>query len=858
MKLPSRADPSLLAAKTDSLATWSTPASRQRPSDGATPAQALGELAQAQIRCVLNLVLMALTLLAYSAQSTLQLVTVWYTFLFTSLSALALWSWAKLLPNQSTVDGWRLGQRVASIILDNLCISWVLYFGGQILAGVYVIYLWITIGYGIRYGTTYLYGNLAVSLACFITVASLSPFLRSLPALSIGLGFGLIVVPLYSGFLIKRLYAAVAHAEAATRAKGDFLAKMSHELRTPLHGVIALSELFSAEMSEVQRSEMVRLIANSANTLLDLINRVLDLSKYESGTFALQHEPMDLHQVVAQTLDILLPQASLKRLVLSVFVDATVKNRLVGSPRQLQEVIINLAGNSIKFTDSGSVRIAIIKKSSKLNDDTFVLSISDTGPGMTQEYLARVFDPFSQSDDTATRQHGGSGLGTTIARDLIKLMRGRIAIKTAPGVGTRIDIELALELQTSLDRVPLDAPELIVLVGLGATADRFRQQLSEEGLCAVTEYGIGELHRNLHLVPPRTCFFLHYSIADTVVALLREDLHRQGRLAAPVVIGMGEDGDRPAAIASGLLSYLAPDCTRADLRRVLDLASNLMPPNDWAPPAVVRAETASLILVAEDSATNQVIARMALERAGYRCHIVSDGERALDELKTGAYDLAIIDMHMPSMDGMEVAKLYNFGAFSDPRRTPIIMVTADNRPDLVADADLAGVARFAIKPLRPSLLIQIVQDILLQRQAHELEDAGTDAAVKPAREEELAPEMDDVIFQELLSYMSVPEAREFFAEFGEDAEGYIQTVRNAMEGGIGEGRVREEMHALCGSARTIGAFRLAAIARRVEYAEGPAKHFDRRNFADDLMTELRAVQQTVEQRLVVALNAPLS
>ena len=857
MKLPFKTTAKRVHTTNEVPSTWSAASSPQLTVAAAPAVAALSELAQAKIRCVVNLVLIGLTLLAYHLQPTLNIVAVWFTFLFTALSAFSLWLWAKFLPKRPGVDGWRLAQRVASIILDNLSISCVLYIGGQTLAGIYVLYLWITIGYGMRYGAAYLYGNLAVSFCSFVVVASLSPFLRQFPELAVGLAFGLIVVPLYSGFLIKQLYDAVASAEAAARAKSDFLAKMSHELRTPLHGVIALSELFGGENSEIQRSEMVRLIANSSNTLLDLINRILDLSKYESGTFALQHEPMDLHSLVAETLDILSPQAVSKQLVLSFFVDAAVKNKLIGSPRQLQEVIVNLAGHGLKFTDSGSVQVGITKSSSRRGEDSFVLSIADTGPGMTQDYLARVFDPFSQSDDTATRQHGGSGLGTTIARDLIKLMGGDITIKTALGVGTRIDIELTLELQTCLEDDNVAAPELIILVGLGTIADNLRRHLGERTVCAVKEFGIGELHRNLHLIPPRTCFFLDYSIAETVLGLLREYLQRQGRRAAPVVIGVGEEGDRSTAVAAGLLSYLTPESPRADVARVLNLASQLLPPAAWTPIEVLRAESASLVLVAEDSPTNQIIARMTLERAGYRCHLVADGERALDELQTGAYDLAIIDMHMPSMDGLEVARLYNFASFSNPQRTPIIMLTADNRPDLVADADLVGVARFAVKPLRPSLLVQIVQDILLQRLAQNNSPSSTETNDELPSDVDSVPDIEDSLFNELMSYMSVDEAEQFFGEFAEDAEGYIETVRKAMEGGIGEARLREDMHALCGSARTIGAFRLAAIARRVEYDSDAPTHFDRRSFADDLTAALRAAMQTNHQRLAIPSAAPL-
>ena len=808
----------------------------------------LGEIAQAKIRCAMNLALVALALLACYLQPSLELRLVGYTFLFTAFSALTLLFWARAIARRPSTDPWRIGQRSASIILDNIAISWILYFGDQTLAGVFALYLWTTIGYGVRYGPSYLYAGVGASLLGFGIVIAASDFWRAFPALAFGLSAGLLVVPLYAGYLIRLLYGALARAESAARAKSDFVAKMSHELRTPLHGVIALTELLTNDLSEEQRLDMTRLIRTSSNTLLDLINRILDSSKYESGSFVLQIEKMELHRTLAETLDILLPQASAKGLSISLYVDPRIEHQLMGSPRQIQEVIINLAGNAVKFTDSGGVRIGALASTTTRDRDAIVLSVVDTGPGMEQDYLTRVFDPFSQADDSVTRQHDGSGLGTTIARDLIQLMDGGIVIKSAPGVGTRIDVELHLPRQSTQSIPDFRLPHQVVLVGFGHESGPIKALLRSFPTLELIEVGIGELHRQLHLIKPKVCFVTACAIADTVLPMLREHLTRMGRQSVPVVFGFGTEDERPTAFREGLTTFLTPASDRDELHRAFHLAAQLLPESESivAPAA---QDIAGLILIAEDNSTNQFIARMTLERAGYRCHVVGDGERALDELQTGAYDLAMIDMHMPGMDGLDVARLYNFAVADNAIRTPIVMVTADNRPDLVADADLVGIAKFAIKPMRPSQLIQMVQDLIVQRQTTASKQNIEISVAEFAHTVADVPEVHEELFEELLEFMTSTEAYTFFKEFEEDARGFIDVVRLAMDGGVGATKMRNAMHSLCGAARTVGAQRLAAISRQIEYTNERDARFDYRTFATSLEHALSSVMDRFYERI---------
>ncbi len=811
------------------------------------PAVTLGEFAQAKIRCWMNLALITLALIAYQNQPALGLLTIWYTFLFTAISAAALLMWARVVSTHPPNSRARVWQRIASIVLDNISVSWILYFGGETLAGVFSVYLWITIGYGMRFGLRYLFANLVTSIVGFAIVATQSPFWILHPFLAFGLAIGLIVLPLYAAFLIRQLHEAVRRAESASRAKGDFLAKMSHELRTPLHGIIALADLLGGTESATQRTEMLRQISVSSNTLLDLINRILDISKFESGSFALQHEPMNLHAVLDDTISILSSQAKAKGLALSAFYDAGVENRLMGSPRQLQEVLINIAGNALKFTTVGSVQIRLVGNASTANHVSFRISIADTGPGIHKDYLQRIFDPFSQADDSITRQHGGTGLGTTIARDIVSLMGGQILVESELGAGTTVNIELTLEKSLRKPRLATEYPLRVAVIGAAPQSlSTLQARLKELGVFEVATAAVGDLVQ-------ADCGFLDLTMPLDARARFISSISTEGPLALPL-IGFGDEGLREVAIQLSLLGFVPSELPPAALRRALDLA--MLALTRAEDEAECRSEgNGHLVLIAEDNGTNQMIARIALERAGYRCTIVEDGNKTLEELSSGLYDLALIDMHMPHMDGLEVARLYNFAVGAQTKRTPIVMLTADNRPDVVADAELAGILRFLVKPIKPSALLRVVHDLLEARATPTGALHVTSIAPAPlASVATAAPEtteVDPLILAELLSYMNTSEARQLFGEFLEDAHQAIASVHRAGEAEIPFSIIRDAMHALCGAARTVGAVKLAAMARRIEYAKEAEVRAQPGVYVAGLEAALAAASAHIEERLGV-------
>lgn len=814
----------------------------------------LGELAQAKVRCILNIALMVLALIAYSHNPHLGLPRVWYTFIFTASSAGFLYFWALLISKAQIAHKWRITQRIFSILLDNIAITWILHFGGEALAGIFGIYLWITVGYGMRFGLNYLYINLAASLIGFTVGVYFTEFWRAHLYLAMGLGFALLIVPLYSAFLIKRLHEVIWVAKAAYQAKSDFVAKMSHELRTPLHGIISTTDLLARTSSSPQQKEMIRIISVSSNTLLDLINRILDISKFEAGTFTLQQEPMDLHVVMNDTVNILWPQANHKALLFHVYTDISIENHLIGAHRQLQEVLINLCGNAVKFTDSGRVSLRALYDSETKDDVSINFEISDSGPGIPEEYIDRLFDPFVQADNSVTRKHGGTGLGTAIAKELVNLMGGEISVQSARGVGTTFKFRITFSKNSQQDGHSQIFPINLICLGFDSILEQKHlidmfspygpKLFFQSGFENLSDFrkddaGIGAILVNVNT---------YEAELPSIVKCISTQL---GGALMPIA-AYGENENATRIINAGFHSLIGSKSSSIAVARMLNLSMNLR--KEYLPQKSSASSNRPLrILVAEDNPTNQTIARIALKDAGHESLIVDNGQDALDELLGGNFDVAIIDMHMPVMDGIEVSRLYGFSELDPERRIPIIMMTADNRAEVIADAEMAGIDKFLVKPLRPAVLIDAVHKVYGARvrsvPSSTSSDVDFDFSFKKAETESTGEDqlIDLEIVEELLAYMAPSERDEFFREFFEDASNYISQFMRLSDT-LDLNAIRRDMHALCGAARTVGAVKLAKRARKYEYMQEELLRSNSESYGsemgsllEDTFSELRVI-----------------
>ena len=365
-----------------------------------------------------------------------QLFAVWLILLGELLLSLLLLAAILHNPGISHVRRW------IGMVADYAAIGAVMTLQGETASPLYSGYLWVTIGNGLRFGNRYLYYATALSTLSFLVMMQITPYWQHSPYLSWGLLAGAAAVPLYFASLLKALTKAIADARRANEAKSRFLANMSHELRTPLNGILAMAELLAASKLQKDQRESADMIQTSAQTLLLLIDEVLDISAIEAGKMRRHDQDFDLTELLSRVYRMLMPQAQSKGLDLHVDTDIRVPGQLHGDINHLTQILLNLLQNAVKFTQQGSVTLQVRELSRDSERICLLISVRDTGIGIPEEARVRIFKPFEQVDSGRDRRFGGSGLGTTIAKSLTELMGGTIGVEPNPGGGTHFWVEL--------------------------------------------------------------------------------------------------------------------------------------------------------------------------------------------------------------------------------------------------------------------------------------------------------------------------------------------------------------------------------------------------------------------------------
>ncbi|QSQ60142.1 ATP-binding protein [Xanthomonas translucens] len=336
-------------------------------------------------------------------------------------------------------------RRIIGMIADYGLIACAMVGMGEPLAWMYVVVMWVTVGNGLRYGTGYLYLAVAMGGLSFGTTVLVTPYWRENIRLGIGLLIGLLAVPLYVSGLLRQLTSATKEAQRANGAKSRFLANMSHEFRTPLNGLSGMTELLSATKLDAEQRECVSTIQASARSLLSLVEEVLDISAIEAGKVRINKSEFSLRESVDQIGLILQPQARSKAIGYHVEIGPDVPDRLSGDVGHLRQILLNLAGNAVKFTELGriDIRVRLLKIESGLTWLSF--DIVDTGIGVPVSMRSRLFDAFEQADVGLARRYEGTGLGTTIAKGLVESMGGSIGYQENPPCGSRFWFDLPFE-----------------------------------------------------------------------------------------------------------------------------------------------------------------------------------------------------------------------------------------------------------------------------------------------------------------------------------------------------------------------------------------------------------------------------
>lgn len=624
-----------------------------------------------------------------------------------------------------------LVRRGLGIFADLTPLTIALATGGEALSVLYPTYLWIVFGNGFRFGVGFLTLATGVSIVGFAIVIAVSDFWGAHTNVSSALLVAQIVLPIYVATLIRKLNRAIELAEAANRAKGRFLATMSHELRTPLTAIIGMGGLLkSTDISKDQRT-MVATIDTSAQSLLTLINEILDFSKFEAGKLSLEVEPFDLHAVLGRVRTILHGQAEEKGLRLRISVDPRLPYRLRGDAQRLLQVLVNLIGNAIKFTDQGDVELAVHLHGAERGETLFRFEVSDTGIGIPVDKQAQIFEGFSQADDSIARRFGGTGLGLAISRQLVHGMGGEIGLQSAVGAGSVFTFKLPLEIDRDAEDKPIDPSALSVML-IGSEPDvveRLFLWLSGYSISPMIIEHVETLTTILSdpSAMAGTVVVVNDRAEDPLVAAFSDRICEVQRSHMPIVIEVckSQAWTEPSAEWPVGVVLSSPDEEPA-LGNALHAAFAIMAP--WTvddEPLSGQASPTSgdidavdpelgrrgrRVLLAEDNSTNRMVISRMLEMAGYDVVAAATGDEALDVLADNDFDIALMDVNMPGTSGLDVVRLHRLSEI-DGRHLPIVALTADATEDARRRCVDAGMDDFLTKPVEPNRLFAMIDGL---------------------------------------------------------------------------------------------------------------------------------------------------
>lgn len=714
-------------------------------------------------------------------------------------------------------------RRITGILLDMISLSIVLYWTGGDHVPLFVFYLWVTLGNGFRYGTNYLYISFGVSLVGFTAVTLGSVYWQSHQSFAISLLLILLVLPLYAAFLLNKLHAAIASAKQANQAKSRFLANMSHELRTPLNGVIGMGDLLRETRLSSEQRELVGTLHSSARSLLELIENVLDIAKIEAGKITIENKPMDLHALVNSVIYMLSPMGEAKGIQVSCAIDPDTPFSLRGDHQHLRQVLINLVNNAIKFTDDGSVTLKVFKMEGPDDEPVIRFEIRDTGIGIPEDSLPTIFEDFTQAKQNSNRSYGGTGLGTTISKELVELMGGEIGVESELNQGSMFWCELPFEVAPYNDLAISD--NHILLLSTEETASTIRPNLQgwniEFDWVRSPTRALSLLLQGVEQGNPYHSAIIDQECLTDINAEQFAQMVRTEKLLENLSLILVNSSDTMININNTNFWYISTIINLEDKRTLFNAIHAAQSLNETDGNVVTLAEhygklagEKSLnILVAEDNGVNQQVIRGILRHAGHDVQITDSGEAILDILERDidAVDMLILDMNMPAMSGIDVVKAVRF--MDATHSLPVIMLTADATPEARESSLEAGANAFLTKPVDARALLERIANLT----------QGTSTRIRQVSSRPLPEETgdgsesewyDEGVLRELMELGDEQFIKTLVFNFQRDGERAIGRINAAVDDDYPE--FREALHALKGSSIEIGAAKLHEVCRSGE------------------------------------------
>jgi two-component system sensor histidine kinase RpfC len=709
-------------------------------------------------------------------------------------------------------------RRVLATAIDVAMVSWTMWYFGARGMPLVLVYVWVTLANGFRFGPRYLLISLGLSVIGFGAVLATDAFWREHLGEGLGLVLGLVALSFYVLSLVTRMFDALARAEAANQAKRRFISVVSHEMRTPLNAIIGMAELMRDTTLTREQADMLQTLRGSSQLMLGLVEDVLDFSKIEAGKLVLERTDFDLHALVNSTSRILQAQSQAKSVEFVVSIMPEVPPLLRGDAHHLRQVLINLAGNAVKFTERGSVTVHVSMQEETDASVRLKFSVRDTGVGIPPEAQQRIFDSFTQADQSTTRRFGGTGLGTTIAKQLVELMGGRIGLESAVGLGSTFWFEIAFDKQP--ERASTGAGELalarVLLVGFPPEpAQPIEEALASWGAVAVRaasiEEGADRLVADIALAKPYHSVLLYTARGD--VQLARRLRRAAPDPAPPAVLAVPRDADvqRFAALSAGFSAVLELPSDKRQLFNVLHSISS----TDEVGEGVVRLQDYAKrdqnakrlqVLIADDNPTNREVLGRILERGGHSVTRVADGDLALDAMETGRFDIVLLDRNMPGLSGLETLQAIRLMT-RGRERLPVVILSADVTVEAKRECLEAGADSFIPKPVEALRLLDELR-ALTGGAASEAPRAATAVVAAQAGAVEVVNAETLVHLEEL---GSTPDFLErLVGVFVADSLSLLAKMEAAVAA-RNFGEFRSHLHAMKGSAASIGTERLTRL-----------------------------------------------
>lgn len=620
-------------------------------------------------------------------------------------------------------------RKIFAVVLDTVAITFFMYRGAETAAIMFPLYLWVTLGHGFRFGTKYLVLSQLANIGGFLFLCEYNYFWHGINTKLVFLAT-LIIIPLYATTLIKVLTSAAEKAREASEEKTRFVSNMSHEIRTPLHGIIGISELLGIRNYDEEYRGLCDSLSKSANVLLRLVNDVLDFSKIESGKLEITKSAFNLHALMGDTTEVFRSEAAAKNIQIKLAIAPGLHHNWIGDAQHIQQVLINLIGNAIKFTKDGSISVTVNIVSSEGKSSQLRFSVTDTGIGIPDKFQSRIFERFAQAKDSNISQYRGTGLGTAISKQLVEAMGGNIAFTSKEKVGSTFWFELPMQVS---DAVKSEIPE-------------------------------------------------NASLSSWI-------------------------GNKDNQYRSGLR-----------------------------------------ILVAEDNETNQLIINKILEKAGFQLDMVSDGEEALDTLLADDYDVALLDMQMPNLSGIEVCKAYKM-IHPNNQKIDFIMLSANVDQREREKAMQVGFSECLPKPIESAKLLALLEK--KARNKNEIPTRAMEPLSQGSSEKADSHLIDFSILHELAALSG---DRDFLNEVVASFSSDVLKSLEAIEDSLRDKRymeVQRHAHAMRGTASNVGVVAISKIARDIEKMN-PLQTVEK---VPDLLLEIRRIHAKAVHSLMETVSA---